>query len=247
MHSIAIFGGTFDPVHNGHIKTSINIQAHVHFDRYCFLPCKVPIIKAPTIASTTQRIDMLQLAIKDSPLFQIDLREINRETPSYMVDTLDSFRKEFPNASISLILGYDAFLSLPKWHEWEKIISLSHLFVINRAAFSSCIIPESIIKLLQLHKNTDINELKTHSSGFIYEFDAGSYDLSSTALRAELKIHSPLANQSIESCNLKKSPDAMNQQESASVKNIINKDSNIENKLPKEVYQYITSLGLYKD
>lgn len=187
MHTIAIFGGTFDPVHNGHIQTSINIQAHVHFDRYYFLPCKVPIIKAPTVASTAQRIDMLQLAIKDLPHFQVDLREINRETPSYMVDTLDSFRKELPNASITLILGYDAFSSLPKWHEWEKIINLAHLLVINRASFCSEPISESIKDLLRAHKNTDINELKTQPAGFIYEFNAGNYDLSSTALRAELQ------------------------------------------------------------
>lgn len=243
MHTLAIFGGTFDPVHHGHIQTSINIQAHAHFDSYYFLPCKVPIIKAATVASTAQRIDMLHLAIKNYPDFQIDLREINRDTPSYMVDTLNSFRKEFPNASISLILGYDAFLSLPKWHEWEKIMSLAHLFVINRAAFSSCMIPQSIRKLLQLHKNSDINELKTHSSGFIYEFDAGHYDLSSTMLRAELKKYSPTATQNIESSNLKKSPDTMKNNESASVK----KDPNIEKKMPKAVYQYITSLGLYKD
>lgn len=217
MYSIAIFGGTFDPVHLGHIQTSINIQNHARFDRYFFLPCKVPVLKAQALASTQQRIDMLELAIKDIPYFQIDVREINRESPSYMVDTLKSIKKEYPNTSITLILGYDSFISLPQWHQWEQLIHLAHLFVINRDAFVSLDIPKSIQHLIQLHKSSDFSQLKNHECGLIYEFDAGNYNLSSSALRLELKNR----------------------------KNSEGTALNTANKLPKGVYEYIVSSGLY--
>ena len=111
MHSIAIFGGTFDPIHNGHILTSLAIQKSFQFSSYRFIPCKVPAIKPASTASTEQRIHMLRLALKNYNQFEIDLREIKRDTPSYMVETLKSLRKDYPYASITLILGFDAFLS----------------------------------------------------------------------------------------------------------------------------------------
>lgn len=193
MQSIAIFGGTFDPVHNGHIKTSIAIQQHFAFDRYCFLPCKNPTLKPPTIANSQQRVTMLELAIKESAMpFTIDLREINRDTPSYMVDTLKSFRVDYPDASITLILGYDAFISLPQWFEWKQILGLANLLAINRNAFLTVPMPESIKELLSAHKSTKADSIRSTKTGIIYEFDAGNYSISSSELRVELKKNSQL-------------------------------------------------------
>ncbi len=187
MHSIAILGGTFDPVHNGHIQTSLAIQSNFNFDTYYFLPCKIPSIKPPTCANTQQRIEMLQLAIKNHPDFKLDLREIKRDSPSYMVETLASFREEKKHAAITLIMGYDAFLSLPQWHQWERIIELANLLVINRTQFSDYSIPEAIKKLLIEHKTENKTELLDKPAGAIYLFDAGNYEISSTHIRKELK------------------------------------------------------------
>lgn len=194
MPSIAIFGGTFDPVHNGHIQTSLAIQTHFNFDTYNFLPCKVSTIKPPSFANSQQRVEMLQLAIKSYPDFKIDLREIERDSPSYMVETLESFRTENENASISLILGYDAFLSLPQWHHWEKIIKLANLLVINRMQFSNDPVPESIKKLLKTNKTEIKADLLVKNAGVIYLFNAGNYEISSTNIREEL-----IKNKNIES------------------------------------------------
>ncbi|MFI4918273.1 MAG: nicotinate-nucleotide adenylyltransferase [Legionellales bacterium] len=189
MHSIAIFGGTFDPIHNGHIQTSINIQNTFHFDRYYFLPCKAPVLKSPSLANSEQRIAMLNLAIKPHPEFQLDLREIHRESPSYMVDTLESLRTENPTASVTLIIGHDAFLSLPQWHHWEKIPQLANLLVINRAELSrqKSITSEAIKKLLKNHQTKNKTDLLMSLAGSVVLFDAGNYTISSTLIREEIK------------------------------------------------------------
>lgn len=170
MRNIALFGGTFDPIHNGHIQTSLRIQSTFNFDSYLFLPCKTPTMKPPAYASNQQRVEMIQLAIKPYNEFTLDLREMNRDTPSYMVDTLTSLKEEFPSDVITLILGYDAFLSLPKWHEWEKVVSMAQLLVMNRSSSSSKEIPDTLQNLSSVRF-----------------FDAGDYDVSSRQIRGELQ------------------------------------------------------------
>lgn len=199
MHSIAIFGGTFDPVHNGHIKTSLTIQSYFRFDSYYFLPCKNPTIKPQSSASSKQRVEMLELAIKPYSDFKIDTREIDRDTPSYMTYTLQSVRSEHNNASLTLIIGYDALLSLPGWYQWEKIITLANLLVINREEFSQQPIPEPIKNLLNQNRNDDKNALLSHKSGIMCLFDAGHYDIASTRIREQLKQHKELKNELPES------------------------------------------------
>ncbi|KTC81775.1 nicotinate-nucleotide adenylyltransferase [Legionella cincinnatiensis] len=188
MYSIAIFGGAFDPIHNGHLHTSLTIQKHFNFDSYIFLPCKTPTIKPATVANSKQRIEMILRAIKRyKQNFKLDLREIERTTPSYMVETLESFRAEFPEASITLIIGYDAFLSLYQWHQWQKIITLAHLMVINRSEFTTQPIPEIMQQFLKKYQNENKQELLNTQSGSVFLFDAGNFEISSTSLRKEIK------------------------------------------------------------
>ncbi|HAT8178772.1 TPA: nicotinate-nucleotide adenylyltransferase [Legionella pneumophila] len=194
MHSIAIFGGTFDPVHNGHIKTSLAIQANFGFDSYYFLPCKNPTIKPPSSANSKQRVDMLKLALKPYPDFKIDTRELDRDTPSYMIYTLQSFRLEYSNSSLTLIIGYDALLNLPQWYQWEKIISLANLLVINREEFSQQPVPKAVQTLLNQHRNDDKNILLHHLAGVICLYNAGRYDIASTRIREQLKQHNDVKN-----------------------------------------------------
>lgn len=186
MQSIAIFGGTFDPIHQGHIQASLAIQQAFHFDSYRFIPCKLPTLKSASIATAKQRIAMLELAITQYKQFEMDLREINRETPSYMIDTLESIRKENINASITLILGYDAFLSLTQWHCWEQLITVGNLLIINRA-LSNAELPITLQQLLNKHLTQNKEELLNQKMGVIYQFDAGAYPISSTKIRTALK------------------------------------------------------------
>ncbi|MFJ1267358.1 nicotinate-nucleotide adenylyltransferase [Legionella lytica] len=187
MEHIAIFGGTFDPIHNGHLQTSLSIQSSFKFDSYFFLPCKVPTIKPAASATNKQRIKMIELALKAYPQFKLDLREIERGSPSYMVETLQSFRKEYSNASITLIIGYDAFISLPRWHQWEKLITLAHIMVINRNEFLQHQTSELMQQFTSDYQCKDKTVLLNSTAGAIFMFDAGHYEISSTKIREEIK------------------------------------------------------------
>ncbi len=175
MNNIIIYGGTFDPLHNGHLNTALAVQAQFHFERFIFLPCKTPLIKKAASASSEQRVHMLQLALQNIPEFSIDNREIIRDTPSYMVDTLKSFRKELGESiSITLCLGMDAFIQLPKWHSWQEIISLSNLLILKRAEIKDDTIEASLENLLKNHEVFNKTYLLTQPHGAIYRIDAGS-------------------------------------------------------------------------
>ncbi len=183
MKSLAIFGGTFDPIHFGHLKTSLQIQDCFHFDAFHFLPCNRPVLKAPAFATNEQRIRMIELALEGLNGFSLDCREINSPSPSYMVTSLTSIRKEHPLASITLIMGYDAFVSLPKWHQWEQLLDLAHLLVIQRVEFANQSLPAVLQKLLKDHQTQSKSKLLQQKAGCIFLFDAGQVDVSSTNIR----------------------------------------------------------------
>ncbi|MBA2648004.1 MAG: nicotinate-nucleotide adenylyltransferase [Legionella sp.] len=193
MKSLAFFGGTFDPIHNGHLKASIAIQKYFQFDHYYFLPCNKQVLKGSATASNTQRITMLQLALKGVSSFEIDRREILSDNPSYTVKTLSSIRNENHKASITLIMGFDAFVSLPQWYEWEKLIELANILVMERPKFSHLEYSKAIQALLQEHQTHSKDELINSSAGHIFLFNAGHYDFSSTDIK-----HSIQKNKSVE-------------------------------------------------
>jgi nicotinate-nucleotide adenylyltransferase len=129
---IGILGGTFDPVHFGHLRPALDVAEHLNLDHVRLIPCSVPPHRTQPQATAQQRLTMLQLAIKNNSRFVVDDREIQREGPSYTVDTLKSLRTEFPDTALYLILGTDAFLGLQSWHLWSQIIELAHIVVMQR-------------------------------------------------------------------------------------------------------------------
>lgn len=193
MQRIAIFGGTFDPVHLGHIKASLTIQARFKFDVYNFMPCKIPLLKSPSSASSEQRVHMLELALDAFNMFSIDKREILRETPSYMVDSLESYQKDFPNSVLTLIMGYDAFVQFDQWHEWRKVPLLCNLIVINREHQNTKELSQSLQQFITKHQVDSDLEFRKHHQGALLFFNAGIYDISSTQIRAALKHQNSLS------------------------------------------------------
>lgn len=192
--NVLIYGGSFDPIHHGHLKTAVNIQNFFHFDHVKFLPCKLSPIPKPSqfTASPQDRVEMLKRALTAYPHsyhFEIDGREIQRQTPSYTVTTLMAYRKELGEETpITLVLGVDALHQLPQWHQWEKLIHLANFLVINRSSYpdKTITMPEAIKNLVEQHETRDPKALLTTAHGLIYHFDAGNFEISSSLIR---KLH----------------------------------------------------------
>lgn len=194
MDNIVIFGGTFDPVHNGHLTIAEQIITDVNAQQCIWVPNKIPLLKDNAQATTQQRLDMLSLAIEQSPVrdkFNIDLCEINREVPSYSVDTLRYFRKRLgKQQSISLLMGEDAFVQLNQWHAWETIIQLAHIIIVTRPNQIHSW-PRGITTFFNKHHCSDANDLCQQPAGFIYQLNI-EMNISSTDIRHYLSQHLPL-------------------------------------------------------
>lgn len=134
--TLAVFGGTFDPIHIGHLQLLVEVQEQCQFDQIKVIPCRLPALKAQPSVSAQQRVEMLQLGLDtldDQSSFQIDTRELERGGPSYTIDTLRSLRTEYGDEkSITLILGLDAYANLPNWHQADAVTKLANILVVNR-------------------------------------------------------------------------------------------------------------------
>ena len=129
---IGIFGGTFDPVHYGHITPALDVMRALSLDELRFIPCSIPAHRDVPFATAEQRLEMLRAAIKGQDNCIVDERELNRKGVSYMVDTLQSLRDEFKNKTLCLIIGMDAFLGLNRWSRWMSIFNYAHCIVTYR-------------------------------------------------------------------------------------------------------------------
>ena len=133
---IGLFGGTFDPVHFGHLRPAIELAEHFALDMLYLLPNHQPAHRGPTGASSAQRIDMLRLAVADVSRLEVDTREALRGGPSYTIDTLEAMRSEFPDATFLFFLGMDAFAGFDSWRRWQDILGIANLVVIDRPGAS---------------------------------------------------------------------------------------------------------------
>jgi nicotinate-nucleotide adenylyltransferase len=182
--SLLIYGGTFSPVHCGHLQIAQQVQQHFRFDEFLFSPCKAPVLDKQWCAPADDRVAMLQLALQGQRRFQIDLTEIQRAGPSYTVDTLLYWRgKRGVDVSISLLLGMDSFLQLPRWSRWELLLELAHLVIVDRATATTQSMDEVLTELLRTHQTDLKTDLLTEPYGKIYRFNAGDYPVSSSQVR----------------------------------------------------------------
>lgn len=137
MRPIGIFGGTFDPIHYGHLRTAFELLQALRLAEVRFIPCSDPPHRGTTYASAAQRLRMVELALRDQDGFVADDRELARAGPSYSIDTLLSLREEFPRHPLGLIVGMDAFLGLPTWHRWEDLLEIAHIVVAHRPGWKA--------------------------------------------------------------------------------------------------------------
>jgi nicotinate-nucleotide adenylyltransferase len=132
MKLLGIFGGTFDPIHYGHLRTVFEMLEVLNFDEVTLVPSGDPPHRGKTFADAEQRLEMVRVAVQGQPGFSVDDCELRRDGPSYTIDTLSTIREERPDVAVGLIVGMDAFLGLTSWHRWSEILDLAHLVVAHR-------------------------------------------------------------------------------------------------------------------
>jgi len=151
-----------------------------------FIPAGQPPHREAPLASVEQRLAMLQAAIGDQPGFVIDEREIRRAGPSYMVDTLQSLRDELGDVPLGLILGTDAFLGLPQWHQWQRLGELAHLVIAHRPGWNHAELPAELQTLRQ-QRRCEVAQLKSRPAGGLVFVEVTQLAISATRIRHEIR------------------------------------------------------------
>ncbi len=183
MQPIGVLGGTFDPVHFGHLRSALEVREALGLAQLRLIPCRLPPHRDPPVASAAQRLAMLEAAIAGEPGLHVDRRELDRPPPSYTVDTLRSLRTEFgAQAPLCLLLGQDAFRGVPAWHRWELLIELAHFIVLERPQPPERWPPE-VEALLEGRRAADPKRLAECPAGLVLCHRVTQLDISATRIR----------------------------------------------------------------
>jgi nicotinate-nucleotide adenylyltransferase len=183
---IGIFGGTFDPVHYGHLRPLLEVKQALDLAEVRLIPCCIPPHRDAPDVSAEQRLAMLKLAVADTPGFIIDPRELIRGGSSYTVDTLQSLRNELgKHKSLCLIMGLDAFVALDGWHQWQRLPELAHIIVTQRPGG---LLPKTgaVAELVEQSQALDLAELQQQPAGRVWFQSVTQLDISATAIREQL-------------------------------------------------------------
>lgn len=185
--SLALYyGGTFDPVHAGHLAVARAVR-----DAFGLAPAFVPAADPPHRpapgASAAQRARMLALALADEPGFPVDLRELRRSGPSWTVGTLRELRAEAgPEAPLAWVLGADSFRGLPSWHEWEALMGLAHFVVAVRPGHALDPLPPALAAACAGRWRDDPAALARRPAGLLFRLDMPPHPASATEVRRDL-------------------------------------------------------------
>lgn len=182
MKPIGVFGGTFDPIHYGHLRTAFEMLQALDFDEVRFIPCGDPPHRGTTYADAGLRFRMVEAAIAGQNGFVSDDRELRRDGPSYSIDTLQGLRREFPGRSLGLIVGMDAFLGLPMWHRWDEILDLAHIVVAHRPGWRA---PDMgpLGEMLAEYGTHRVDDLHKSAHGRIHIHAVTQLEIASTEIR----------------------------------------------------------------
>jgi nicotinate-nucleotide adenylyltransferase len=185
---IGIFGGTFDPVHLGHIALAEAALAGLPIAEVLWLPSGNPGHRTQPVASERDRLAMLQLATAGNPRYRIDAAELDRSEPTFTVPTLTRMRAELGHAqSLLLLLGSDSFLTLPTWLRWRELFDLAHIAVATRPGdVSAGHGPSPELSNEIVRRSARGEQLAASAAGRIVRFDMPPTDISASAVRAGL-------------------------------------------------------------
>lgn len=182
--SVKVFmGGTFDPIHNGHLRTALEIEQWLGVNQVTLIPSKAPVHRLQPERTGQQRLDMVRLAVADEPGLFADDREVMSENASYTVLTLESFRREVGEKTpVCMVLGMDAYLSLPQWDRWQELLTLCHVVVVKRPGwvYAPC---EQMQDISRKHETKDLKRLLTSAAGHVIFRELTPLGISATQIR----------------------------------------------------------------
>lgn len=186
IKNIGVLGGTFDPVHFGHLRTALAAQQDFSLDEVRLIPCHHPVHKAEPEVSAQHRISMLHRATKAEKSLVVDVRECMRPGPSYMIETLESLRTEYPDDRLFLLLGADAFNKLESWKDWQKLFELAHIIVITRPGWE--INPSAPVReFCEQRTASSFSEMCKHQAGSVLPYSFIPLMIASSEIRKLLK------------------------------------------------------------
>ena len=185
---LVILGGTFDPVHYGHLRVADEVRVTLAPAEVRLVPAKDPPHRGTPSASAADRLRMLELALPEFPELRVDARELERAGKSYTVLTLTELRAAFPARPLVLLTGADTFLGLPSWHRWRELFELAHVAVATRpgATLEAGSMHPQLRQTWEQRRTDDLAALRTRPAGSIVRLDVVPQPISATAIRAAL-------------------------------------------------------------
>lgn len=186
MKPLALFGGTFDPVHLGHLSVAWE-AAELLDAEVRLMPANVPPHRPAPRASSSERVALLQAALKGQARLSLDTRELEREGPSYTVDTLREVRGEVGDRPLVLLVGADAFAGLPTWHRWRELFELAHIGVLSRPGVAVDV-PDALCAEQAKRGVGDTLGIKRTPAGHIVELAVTPLEISATRIRELLAV-----------------------------------------------------------
>ncbi|MFT3848180.1 MAG: nicotinate-nucleotide adenylyltransferase [Propionivibrio sp.] len=188
---LGIFGGTFDPVHFGHLRLAEEAADALGLARVRWIPAGSPALRGAPRVAARQRLEMVRLATAGNPRFELDSAEVEAAAPSYTVPTLERLRADAGIGNtrpLVLLVGADAFAGMIGWHRWEALFELAHVGVAYRPGYpiDADALPSALAALFRARSCADAAELKTAPGGRIATFAMTQLDISATKIRTLL-------------------------------------------------------------
>lgn len=188
---LGVFGGTFDPVHYGHLRLAEEAADALSLERVRWIPAGQPLLRDAPRVGPTQRLDMVRLAISSNPRFELDPAEVIAEQASYTVPTLERLRRSGvcgTNRALVLLVGADAFAGMAGWHRWERLFELAHVAVAHRPGYAvdAKYLPSALADVFQRRFCDNPRLLPETPAGHIVTFAMTPLDISATKIRTLL-------------------------------------------------------------
>jgi nicotinate-nucleotide adenylyltransferase len=182
---IGILGGSFDPIHNGHLRTAVELRETLGLSEVRLVPCGQPPHRAAPAASVQQRLEMLRRAVVDEPGMLIDEQELQRSGPSYTWFTLSALRERFSARPLCLIIGADQFVTFDSWYRWQDLFGLAHVVVVYRPGWNPTgqIANADLAATIQEHMTADVQSLRDVAGGRLFFAQVSQMEIASSRIR----------------------------------------------------------------